>query len=403
MKKELILSLLCLFGLFKSYGAESIHSRSLSKKCVFRPITPDIDTQEALSENEAHSTQALSKKFLTLSPEELDGDEDIELTTALATQTHNEEQIKKQFTGTINNVCIHLKSQKEALKRLIKDLTPPQGYHRSHLKKIHKAISQLHGSCFNFHQLNATYKKYINSDIFYFQDIKNIITFSLENSLLQPLMYIDTTKELEFQKHFITSGNMSTQLQKDLQKPLDALFENIHKTAYLSFIWHIQHNNVIIQDQFEDYIKNMTELSKDLALHCTRQGITITKQGKNKKITTLQYFGATNKSSHDKLFKYVDYLELSLKHPLSQGCLKTLLQRLNDNITEDLEDMPEEQENPFWSASGFLHMIQSILEKTDNEMPVSDEVATHITTLIQIYKSSILPRDFSITTQCESK
>ncbi|MCF7899986.1 hypothetical protein K9K77_00605 [Candidatus Babeliales bacterium] len=382
MKKELILSLLCLFGLFKSYGAEYVHSQLLSKKCTFRPITPDIDTQE-----------------------ELDGDEDQELEEALEIQTINENKIKTLFTTLIPITCQDLVSKQKAIKPSIKTYEIPKKY-IADLDKIHTALEHLRTSCFSFDQLRGTYKQYQEENIFYFEVIAEVINDSLNKSILKNLMVTDKTKEQEFQFRYITSGSMSTSLQKDLEKPLDILFENLHIIAELYFI-HQVHEVLSqletpdakpnIKTELEKYIKNSVEFSEILNLYCTGKTPKKVTIKKDKEIKQFTYFGKTEQSSFDKISDYANRLKRLLIHnPISIGNLKYLLNRIINDIETKAVSMNEEQKRPFLMALGFFDQIDSILETTEDESTLSPKVAAQINTLINLHQESILLFDIGV-------
>lgn len=385
MKKELILSLLCLFGLFKAQGAQHLKHLKLSEKNTFRPITPQPQPIEL--------------------PEELDGDEDQELKEALETQTINENEIRKLFRHSIPKVCEDLVFKQKAIKHYIKNYKIPKQY-IADLDKIHTALEHLRTSCFSFDQLRSTYKKYQEENIFYFKVITEVIDDSFNESILKNLMVTDKTKEPEFQFRHITSGSMSTNLQKDLEKPLDCLFENLHIVAELYFI-HQAHKVLSqletqdakpdIQTEFEKYIKNSEEFSEILNLHCTGKTAKKVTIEKEKEIKQFTYFGKTKQSSFDKISDYANRLKRLLAHnPLSMGNLKYLLNRIINEIETEAVSMNDEQRRPFLIALGFFDQIDSILEITEDETIVSPEVVAQIKTLINVHQESIFQFDFGI-------
>lgn len=385
MKKELILSLLCLFGLFKAQGAQHLKHLKLSEKNTFRPITPQPQPIEL--------------------PEELDGDEDQELKEALETQTINENEIRKLFKHSIPKVCEGLAFKQKAIHPYIKNCRIPKQY-IAHLEKIHTALEHLRTSCFSFDQLRGTYKKYQEENIFYFKVITEVINDSLNESILKDLIATDKTKEPGFQFRYITSGNMSANLQKDLEKPLDCLFENLHIVAELYFI-HQAHKVLSqletqdakpdIQTEFEKYIKNSVEFSEILKSHCEgKKPKTVTIE-RNKETKQFMYFGQTEQSSLNKISDYVNVLKSFLAYiPLSMKILKPLLTRINSKIEKDALLMDDEKRRPFLIALGFFDQIQSILEITEDETIVSPEVVAQIKTLINLHQESIFQFDFGI-------
>jgi len=385
MKKELILSLLCLFGLFKAQGAQHLKHLKLSEKNIFRPITPQPQPIEL--------------------PEELDGDEDQELKKALETQTINENKIKTLFTTSIPKVCEDLVFKQKAIHPYIKNCRIPKQY-IAHLDKIHTALEHLRTSCFSFDQLRGTYKKYQEENIFYFEVIAETINDSLNESILKDFIVTDKTKEPEFRSRYITSGSMSVNLQKDLEEPLDCLFKNLHIIAEFYFIH--QTNLILsqlkapdaqpdIQNELEKYIKNSVEFSEVLMLYCTGKTPKKVTIKKDKEIKQFTYFGQTEKDSLNKILDYANKLKRLLAHnPISMGNLKYLLNKIINAIETEAVSMNEEQRRPFLMALGFFDQIDFILEITEDESTLSPKVAAQINALINLHQESIFRFDFGI-------